>query len=67
MLEECIVTVEQGASLSDQDRAWLKRAKAALAVPTPLVENLREYTYDPNTLYGWRTRLAEAIEGAPQG
>ncbi|MFP4499417.1 MAG: glycoside hydrolase domain-containing protein [Candidatus Hydrogenedentota bacterium] len=66
ILEERIVAVEEHASRSDQAKAWLEQAKAALEVPRPVVTNLREYTYDPTMVYAWRNRLAAAIESVPE-
>lgn len=44
--------------------AWLRRAKAALAVPREVMDTMTNYTDDPAVLYRWRDEMADLIETA---
>lgn len=46
------------------NRKWRARAKELLDVPRELVENMRNYSDDPNMLYRWRDEMADLIEQA---
>ena len=67
ILEEAIrLTMEKETAegLSDNERAWLAKAKAALNVPTTLVTTMADYSHDPALLYAWRNAMADAIEAS---
>ncbi len=53
-----------GRKSSRPSEAWLRRAKAALAVPREVVDTLTNFTDDPAALYRWRDEMADLIEEA---
>ena len=63
LLGEKLRAVESGKSgvKGDADD-WVKRAKAALAVPREVVDTMANYTDDPAVLYRWRDEMADLIE-----
>ena len=42
--------------------SWLRRAKAALAVPREVMDSMTNYTDDPAVLYRWRDEMADLLE-----
>lgn len=61
ILEHIIQAYEAKPQLTAEEQAWLKEAKAALAVPEKLVKSMSEYSREPAELYAWRNRMARAI------
>ena len=43
---------------------WIRRAKAALAVPADVMKSLTQFTGDPATVLRWRDEMADLIEEA---
>jgi hypothetical protein len=43
---------------------WIRRARAALAVPREVMDTMTNYTDDPAVLYRWRDAMADLIEEA---
>ena len=64
ILEATVAKIEASPALRATRAEWLQRAKGLLVVPSDLVKSLTEYTRDPTLVYGYRLRLAEAIEAA---
>lgn len=64
ILEERLRVRERGTGNGERDN-WIRRAKAALAVPDTVVQSVRNYTDDPAVLYRWRDEMADLIETAP--
>ncbi len=63
ILETIVAKYEaKGDSLTAADRKWLEQARKALAVPTSLVKDMSDYTRDPKAVYGWRDKIADAID-----
>ena len=61
ILEAKLLKAEQSmpkGKLSD----WIRRAKAALAVPCEVMDSLINYTDDSSVLYRWRNEMADLIE-----
>lgn len=54
----------QEATEDKSPENWMRRAKAALAVPREVVETMTNYTDDPAVLYRWRDEMADLIEEA---
>lgn len=61
LLDDQVNRVEKSSALREQKAAWLKSAKALLAVPAEVLKSKTEYTLDPAAVYRWRDALAEAI------
>jgi hypothetical protein len=49
---------------SNPNAPWAKEAKELIAVPNDIMENMTNYTLDPQKIYKWRDRIAELIEEA---
>jgi hypothetical protein len=49
---------------SNPNAPWAKEAKELIAVPNDVMENMTNYTLDPQKIYKWRDRIAELIEEA---
>lgn len=64
LLEAAIARVEAAPPLRSAKAAWLERAKTLLEVPTEVLTSKTEFTRDPQTLYRYRTALADAIVAA---
>ncbi len=64
VLESLVGQIESLDHRSAQQDAWLSEARQALVVPEQVAKSMTEYTSDPAVIYGWRARLARAIEGA---
>ena len=62
--EQWTMTNEGGESSSSPGASWVQRARAALAVPREVVDNMTNYTDDSAELYGWRDEMADLIEAA---
>ena len=55
-----------GQTVQPSNRAsWAQRARAALAVPCEVMENMTNYTDNAEVLYRWRDEMADLIEKAP--
>lgn len=67
ILEETVRSKEERSDLTELDRQWLARARAALEIPKELVASLTEYSRDPTVLYAWREKLADLIEESGGG
>lgn len=44
--------------------AWLRRAKAAIAVPQEVMDSMTNFTDDPEALLRWRDEMADLVEEA---
>jgi hypothetical protein len=64
ILEETLRAVEANEDLAKTHREWIKEAKHALDVPGALGD-VTTFITDPDLLYAWRRKLADAIEAAP--
>ena len=67
LLEEKLSEVESSFAKATEDKSpenWIRRAKAALAVPREVMDTLTNYTDDPAVLYRWRNGMADLIEEA---
>ena len=63
ILEATALQYESRATpLGERDRRWLAEARALLAVPATLVNQMDDFSRDPRQLYAWRERMAELIE-----
>ena len=64
ILEATLAAKRAAGGPSADDAAWIEQAEAALRVPEDVVEDLTRFTRDPDMLYAWRRRMAEAIATA---
>ena len=67
LLEEKLRVVESFFAKATEDKSpenWIRRAKAALAVPREVMDTMTNYTDDPAVLYRWRNEMADLIEGS---
>ena len=67
LLEEKLREVESSFAKAMEDKSsenWMRRAKAALAVPCEVMDTMTNYTDDPAALYRWRDEMADLIEEA---
>lgn len=60
----CIVESEKLKVESAGGGEWIRRARAALAVPKEIVNSLTDFCIDPAVLYRWRDEMADLIEEA---
>ena len=63
LLEQKLSEVES-SELRVESSEWIRRAKAALAVPDKLAKNGFAFTSDPEVIYRWRNEMADLIENA---
>lgn len=54
--------LDAAASLGNVDAGLLEKGKRLVAVEPPLIDSIRNYSKDPQTLLGQRQALAEVIE-----
>jgi hypothetical protein len=63
LLKEKLREIESGKMKIKKDGgAWIRRAKALLAVPRDVVDTMTNFNDDPAALYRWRNRMADLIE-----
>ena len=65
LLAEKLGEVESSFSKATEDKSsenWMRRAKAALAVPREVMDTMTNFTDDPAALYLWRDEMADLIE-----
>ena len=63
LLEQKLREVES-SKLKVESEEWLRRTKAALAVPADLVRSTMDFSIDPDVLYRWRDEMADLIKEA---
>ena len=61
LLEQKLSEVES-SELRVESSEWIRRAKAALAVPDELARDGKTFTIDPEVIYHWRDEMADLIE-----
>ena len=49
-----------------ESEEWIRRAKAALAVPNEVARSVASFSTDPDVIYGWRNAMADLIEEAAE-
>lgn len=67
LLEEKLGAVESSFAKAAVDKGsqnWIRRARAALAVPCSVMDTMTNYTDDPAALYRWRDGMADLVEEA---
>jgi hypothetical protein len=64
ILEQTLAAVEADDTLAPRHKEWITQARHALDVPAAL-GSVTTYTCDPDLLYAWRRKLADAIEASP--
>ena len=47
---------------TDKNDNWSRRAKELLSVPREVMDSMKNFTDDPETIYRWRDAMADAIE-----
>jgi len=61
LLEQKLKQVES-SKMKVQSEEWIRRAKAALAVPDELARDGKTFTIDTEVIYRWRDEMADLIE-----
>ena len=64
LLEEKLREVES-SKLKVESEEWIRRAKAALAVPNEVARSVAKFSTDSDVIYRWRDAMADLIEAAP--
>ena len=65
LLEQKLHEVESSFAKATEDKSsenWIRRAKAALAVPNEVARSVASFSTDPDVIYRWRNDIADLIE-----
>ena len=64
LLEAKLMARTGGSQLAatTPDDAWSRRAKELLAVPSDVMDTMKNYTGDPAAVYRWRDAMADLLE-----
>ena len=63
LLEQKLHEVES-SKLKVESEEWIRRAKAALAVPNEVARSVASFSTDPDVIYRWRDEMADLVEEA---